>query len=94
MEEFDERINYIEENSKAEIKCGANGDAFCFNMDITNVYKDDCGSDHTNQIIREYESNELSEWLQKIADMLGIKYPDEFNLKSIEIAIEKLKRSD
>ena len=94
MEEFDERINYIEENSKAEIKCGANGDAFCFNMDITNVYKDDCGSDHTNQIIREYESDELSEWLQKIADMLGIKYPDEFNLKSIEIAIEKLKRSD
>ena len=87
---FDEKINYIEENSKAEIKCGANGDAFCFNMDITNVYKDDCGSDHTNQIIREYESDELSEWLQKIADLLGIKYPDEFNLKLIETKIKEI----
>ena len=94
MEEFDERINNIEENSKAEIKCGANGDAFCFNMNITNVYKDDVGSDHTNQIIREYESEQLNEWLQKTADMLGVKYPDIYDLKAIEIAIEKLKRSD
>jgi hypothetical protein len=38
----------------------------------------------------EYESDELSEWLQKIADMLGIKGNDEFNLKAIENRIKEI----
>ena len=33
--------------------------------------------------VRLDESDELSEWLQKIADMLGIKDNDEFDLKAV-----------
>ena len=93
---FDEKINYIEENSKAEIKCGANGDAFCFDISLTNTYEDDAEyfdqfpSNENSKLTFEYESDDLSEFLQEIADMLGIKYPDEFNLKLIETKIKEI----
>ena len=81
----------LEDTSKAEIKCGANGDAFNFELSLVDVHKKGDGNKDEN--VFEYESDELSEWLQKIADMLDIKYPDEFNLKSIENAIEKIGES-
>jgi len=86
----------IEENHKHEIKVGANGDAFLFNISLQNTYEDDAEffsefpSNQNSKLTFEYESDELSEWLQKIADMLGIKYPDEFDLKAIENAIEEI----
>ena len=86
----DKLNNYceLEEKFKHQIKIGANGDAFCFDISLTNTYEDDAEyfdqfpSNENSKLSFEYESDELSEWLQKIADMLGIKYPDEFNLKS------------
>ena len=88
----DKLNNYceLEEKFKHQIKIGANGDAFCFDISLTNTYEDDAEyfnqfpSNENSKLSFEYESDELSEWLQKIADMLGIKYPDEFNLKSEE----------
>ena len=53
-------------------------------LNITNTYEDDADhfdkfpSNENSKLTFEYESDELSEWLQKIADMLGIKYPNEF----------------
>ena len=86
----------IQEEYKHQIKVGANGDAFIFNISLQNTYEDDAEffsefpSNENSKLTFEYESDELSEWLQKIADMLGIKYPDEFNLKAIENAIEEI----
>jgi len=75
----------LEDTSKAEIKCGANGDAFNFELSLVDVHKK--GDGNRDENVFEYESDELCEWLQKIADMLGIKYPHEFNLKSIKNAL-------
>ena len=94
----DKLNNYceLEEKFKHQIKIGANGDAFCFDISLTNTYEDDAEyfdqfpSNENSKLSFEYESDELSEWLQKIADMLGIKYPDEFNLKSIETKIKEI----
>mgnify|MGYP003138668932 CR=1 FL=1 len=97
----DKLNNYceLEEKFKHQIKIGANGDAFCFDISLTNTYEDDAEyfdqfpSNENSKLSFEYESDELSEWLQKIADMLGIKYPDEFNLKSIETKIKEIGES-
>ena len=94
----DKLNNYyeIEEKFKHEIKVGANGDAFCFDISLTNTYEDDAEhfnkfpSNENSKLTFEYESDELSEWLQKIADMLGIKYPNEFDLKAIENRIKEI----
>ena len=86
----------IEENHKHQIKVGANGDAFCFDISLANTYEDDAEhfdkfpSSENSKLTFEYESDELSEWLQKIADMLGIKGNDEFNLKTIENRIKEI----
>ena len=50
-------------------------------------------SNENSKLTFEYESDELSEWLQKIADMLGIKGNDEFNLKTIENRIREIGES-
>lgn len=98
----DKLNNYyeIEEKFKHEIKVGANGDAFCFDINLTNTYEDDPEyfdkpppSNENSKLTFEYESDDLSEFLQKIADMLDIKYPDEFNLKSIETKIKQIGES-
>ena len=97
----DKLNNYceLEEKFKHQIKIGANGDAFCFDISLTNTYEDDAEyfdqfpSNENSKLSFEYESDELSEWLQKIADMLDIKYPDEFNLKSIETKIKEIGES-
>ena len=47
-------------------------------------------SNKNSKLTFEYESDELSEWLQKIADMLGIKGNDEFDLKTIENRIREI----
>ena len=94
----DKLNNYyeIEEKFKHEIKVGANGDAFSFDINLTNTYEDDSEyfdqfpSNENSKLTFEYESDELSEWLQKIADMLGIKGNDEFNLKTIENRIKEI----
>ena len=86
----------IEENFKHQIKVGANGDAFLFKISLANTYEDDAEhfdkfpSNENSKLTFEYESDELSEWLQKIADMLGIKGNDEFNLKTIEDRIKEI----
>jgi hypothetical protein len=83
----------IEKDFKHQIKVGANGDAFCFDMSLQNTYEDDA-EDELSSIAFEYESDELSEWLQKIADMLGIKYPNEFDLKAIENRIKEMRENN
>ena len=94
-EKLDEYL-YIEKDFKHQIKVGANGDAFCFDISLANTYEDDAEhfdkfpSNENSKLTFEYESDELSEWLQKIADMLGIKGNDEFNLKTIENRIREI----
>ena len=97
----DKLNNYyeIEEKFKHEIKVGANGDAFCFDISLTNTYEDDAEhfnkfpSNENSKLTFEYECDDLSKFLQEIADMLDIKYPDEFNLKSIETKIKQIGES-
>lgn len=100
MKTLKEKLNHydeIQEKYKHQIKVGANGDAFLFNISLQNTYEDDAEffsefpSNENSKLTFEYESDELSEWLQKIADMLGIKYPNEFDLKAIENAIEDIR---
>ena len=94
----DKLNNYyeIEEKFKHEIKVWANGDSICFDINLTNTYEVDADyfnkfpSNENSKLTFEYESDELSEWLQKIADMLGIKYPNEFDLKAIENRIKEI----
>ena len=62
----------IEKDFKHQIKVGVNGDAFCFDMSLQNTYEDDA-EDELSFIAFEYESDELSEWLQKFADRLPLK---------------------
>jgi hypothetical protein len=87
----------LKKNFKHQIKVGANGDAFCFDIFLTSTYENDAEyfnkfpSNENSKLTFEYESDELSEWLQKIADMLGIKDNDEFDLKAIENAIEDIR---
>jgi len=88
LEEKLDEYFLIEKDFKHQIKVGANGDAFCFDISLANTYEDD--AEHFDKLTFEYESDELSEWLQKIADMLGIKDNDEFNLKSIENRIKEI----
>tara|TARA_R100001460_G_scaffold62254_1_gene102317 strand:+ start:1016 stop:1534 length:519 start_codon:yes stop_codon:yes gene_type:complete len=88
LEEKLDEYFLIEKDFKHQIKVGANGDAFCFDISLANTYDDD--AEHFDKLTFEYESDELSEWLQKIADMLGIKDNDEFNLKSIENRIKEI----
>ena len=100
MKDLKNKLNHyyeIEENHKHQIKVGANGDAFLFKMSLQNVYEYDpeCfdkppPSNENSKLTFEYESDELSEWLQKIADMLGIKGNDEFDLKTIENRIREI----
>ena len=101
MKDLKNKLNHyseIEKNHKHQIKVGANGDAFLFKMSLQNVYEDDPEyfdkpppSNENSKLTFEYESDELSEWLQKIADMLDIKDNDEFDLKAIENAIEDIR---
>ena len=100
MKDLKNKLNHyseIEENFKHQVKVGANGDAFLFKISLQNVYEDDAEyfngfpSNENSKLTFEYESDELSEWLQKIADMLGIKDNDEFDLKAIENAIEDIR---
>ena len=94
-EKLDEYL-YIEKDFKHQIKVGANGDAFLFKIRLATTYEDDAEhfdkfpSNENSKLTFEYESDELSEWLQKIADMLGIKYPNEFDLKAIENRIKEM----
>ena len=94
-EKLDEYL-HIEKGFRHQIKVGANGDAFLFKISLANTYEDDAEhfdkfpSNENSKLTFEYESDELSEWLQKIADMLGIKDNDEFNLKTIENRIKEI----
>ena len=96
LEEKLDEYFHIEKDFKHQIKVGANGDAFCFDISLANTYEDDAEhfdkfpSNENSKLTFEYESDELSEWLQKIADMLGIKDNDEFNLKTIENRIREI----
>lgn len=96
LEEKLDEYFHIEKDFKHQIKVGANGDAFCFDISLTNTYEDDAEhfdkfpSNDNSKLTFEYESDELSEWLQKIADMLGIKDNDEFDLKAIENRIKEI----
>ena len=72
---LEEKLDYyfeIEKDFKHQIKVGVNGDAFCFDMSLQNTYEDDA-EDELSFIAFEYESDELSEWLQKFADRLPLK---------------------
>ena len=74
-ETLEERLDeyfHIEKDFKHQIKVGVNGDAFCFDMSLQNTYEDDA-EDELSSIAFEYESDELSEWLQKFADRLPLK---------------------
>ena len=99
LEEKLDEYFHIEKDFKHQIKVGANGDAFCFDISLANTYEDDAEhfdkfpSNENSKLTFEYESDELSEWLQKIADMLGIKGNDEFNLKTIENRIREIGES-
>ena len=70
-EKLDEYL-HIEKGFRHQIKVGVNGDAFCFDMSLQNTYEDDA-EDELSFIAFEYESDELSEWLQKFADRLPLK---------------------
>ena len=100
LEEKLDEYFHIEKDFKHQIKVGANGDAFLFKISLANTYEDDPEyfdkpppSNENSKLTFEYESDELSEWLQKIADMLGIKYPNEFDLKAIENRIKEIGES-
>ena len=91
MKTLKEKLNHydeIQEKYKHQIKVGANGDAFCFDMSLQNTHGLD--QEENSKLTFEYESDELSEWLQKIADMLDIKDNDEFDLKAIENRIKEI----
>lgn len=68
-----------------QLKCGANGDGFTFNLEEV--------EDH-------YESEELDNYLQEIANLLKIPSANSFDPQTAFVAIqeliqnEKLKRSD
>lgn len=99
LEEKLDEYFHIEKDFKHQIKVGANGDAFLFKISLANTYEDDAEyfdqfpSNENSKLTFEYESDDLSKFLQEIADMLDIKYPDEFNLKSIETKIKEIGES-
>ena len=88
LEEKLDEYFLIERDFKHQIKVGANGDAFCFDMSLQNTHGLD--QEENSKLTFEYESDELSEWLQNIADMLGIKYPNDFDLKAMENRIREI----
>ena len=62
-----------------QLKCGANGDGFTFNLE---------------EVEDSYESKELDNYIQQIADLLKIPSSNSFDPQSASIAIQELMQKN
>ena len=78
-------LNKVPPDTEVVLKCGANGDCFTFKVEV----EDNGFSDGKVYL----ESEELNTYLQSLAKIIGIDYPEEFNCFNVEYRINELKKS-
>ena len=70
---------------KMEIKCGANGDAFTFDLEVNDSYE------NNGKVILVCESDGLNDFLQQLADIMGVSKEESFDPKTAELYMGESK---
>ena len=68
-----------------EIKCGANGDAFTFDLEVNDSYE------NNGKVILVCESDGLNDYLQQLADTMGVSKEDSFDPKTAKLYMGEKK---
>ena len=68
-----------------EIKCGANGDAFTFDLEVNDSYE------NNGKVILVCESDGLNDYLQQLADIMGVSKEESFDPKTAELYMGESK---